>query len=123
MLFSNVLGGNFALVGVPSVGASGAIFGTVAVCDFLSHSCSFSDIDRIQFYKVAWVDLFAHWRYTYRPGRRLAMLTIELIIGVAIGFIPCESFSSWPRLGVLTGLHAVIDNFGESEKASSSKVV
>ena len=29
--FSNVLGGNFSLVGVPSVGASGAIFGTVAV--------------------------------------------------------------------------------------------
>ncbi len=27
----NVLGGNFSLVGAPSVGASGAIFGTVAV--------------------------------------------------------------------------------------------
>lgn len=27
----NILGGNFSLVGVPSVGASGAIFGTVAV--------------------------------------------------------------------------------------------
>jgi hypothetical protein len=30
-IFGNVLGGNFALVGLPSVGASGAIFGTVAV--------------------------------------------------------------------------------------------
>lgn len=30
-IFGNVLGGNFSLVGVPSVGASGAIFGTVAV--------------------------------------------------------------------------------------------
>ena len=30
---SNVLGGNFSLVGAPSVGASGAIFGTIAVCD------------------------------------------------------------------------------------------
>lgn len=29
--FRNVLGGNFSLVGVPSVGASGAIFGTLAV--------------------------------------------------------------------------------------------
>ena len=29
--FSNVLGGNFSLVGVPSVGASGAIFGAIAV--------------------------------------------------------------------------------------------
>jgi membrane associated rhomboid family serine protease len=28
----NVLGANFALVGSPSLGASGAIFGTVAVC-------------------------------------------------------------------------------------------
>jgi membrane associated rhomboid family serine protease len=30
-IFGNVLGGNFALVGSPSVGASGAIFGTIAV--------------------------------------------------------------------------------------------
>lgn len=30
-LTRNVLGGNFALVGLPSIGASGAIFGTVAV--------------------------------------------------------------------------------------------
>lgn len=30
-IFGNVLGGNFALVAAPSVGASGAIFGTVAV--------------------------------------------------------------------------------------------
>lgn len=33
--FRNVLGGNFALVGIPSVGASGAIFGTAAVRTFL----------------------------------------------------------------------------------------
>ncbi|KAH9947152.1 rhomboid-domain-containing protein [Amylocystis lapponica] len=66
-IFGNVLGGNFALVGVPSVGASGAIFGTTA---------------------IAWVDLLAHWRYTYRPGRRLAMQIVELIIGIGLGFIP-----------------------------------
>ena len=30
-VFGNILGGNFALVGAPSVGASGAIFGTLAV--------------------------------------------------------------------------------------------
>jgi len=30
-IFGNVLGGNFSLVGIPSVGASGAIFGTIAV--------------------------------------------------------------------------------------------
>jgi len=66
-IFGNVLGGNFALVGIPSVGASGAIFGTVA---------------------VGWVDLVAHWKYHYRPVRRLIFMTIELIIGIAIGFIP-----------------------------------
>jgi membrane associated rhomboid family serine protease len=63
-LFSNVLGANFALVGRPSVGASGAIFGTVA---------------------VTWVDLFAHWKYHYRPVRKLVFMAIELIIGVAVG--------------------------------------
>ncbi|KAF4623366.1 hypothetical protein D9613_001726 [Agrocybe pediades] len=66
-IFGNVLGGNFSLVGVPSVGASGAIFGTVA---------------------VTWVDLFAHWKYQYRPVRKLVVMTIELLVGIAIGYIP-----------------------------------
>jgi len=66
-IFGNVLGGNFARVGVPSVGASGAIFGTVA---------------------VTWVDLVAHWKYHYRPVRRLIWMTIEILIGFAIGYIP-----------------------------------
>ncbi|KAF9481031.1 rhomboid-domain-containing protein [Pholiota conissans] len=66
-IFGNVLGGNFALVGIPSVGASGAIFGTVA---------------------ITWVDLIAHWQYQYRPVRKLIYMTIELAIGVAIGYIP-----------------------------------
>ncbi|KAJ7125662.1 hypothetical protein C8R43DRAFT_898313 [Mycena crocata] len=66
-IFGNVLGANFALVGRPSVGASGAIFGTVA---------------------VAWVDLFAHWSYHYRPVRKLVFMAIELILGVAAGYIP-----------------------------------
>ncbi|KAG2023575.1 hypothetical protein CC2G_001213 [Coprinopsis cinerea AmutBmut pab1-1] len=66
-IFGNVLGGNFSLVGIPSVGASGAIFGTLA---------------------VTWVDLLAHWKYQYRPVRKLVFMTIELAIGVAIGFIP-----------------------------------
>nr|GAT44117.1 predicted protein [Mycena chlorophos] len=66
-IWGNVLGANFALVGRPSVGASGAIFGTVA---------------------VTWVDLFAHWKYRYRPGRKLAFMAVELVIGVAMGYIP-----------------------------------
>ncbi|KAH8120280.1 rhomboid-domain-containing protein, partial [Phellopilus nigrolimitatus] len=66
-IFGNVLGGNFSLVGVPSVGASGAIFGTVA---------------------VMWVDLFAHWKYHYKPVTRLIYMSVELVIGVGVGFIP-----------------------------------
>ncbi|KAF8445863.1 hypothetical protein L210DRAFT_2938764 [Boletus edulis BED1] len=66
-IFGNVLGGNFALVGAPSIGASGAIFGTVA---------------------VTWVDLFAHWKYHYRPGRKLAWMTAELLFGIALGYVP-----------------------------------
>ncbi|EKM83523.1 hypothetical protein AGABI1DRAFT_110173 [Agaricus bisporus var. burnettii JB137-S8] len=66
-IFGNVLGGNFALVGIPSVGASGAIMGTLA---------------------VTWVDLIAHWKYHYRPVRQLIFMFIELLISIAIGYIP-----------------------------------
>ncbi|KAI0283353.1 hypothetical protein BGY98DRAFT_1087836 [Russula aff. rugulosa BPL654] len=66
-IFGNVLGGNFSLVGLPSVGASGAIFGTIA---------------------VTWVDLFAHWKILYRPGTRLFWMLIELIVGVGLGYVP-----------------------------------
>lgn len=48
-IFGNILGGNFALAGLPSVGASGAIFGTVG---------------------CLWVDLIAHWRYEHRPRQK-----------------------------------------------------
>ncbi|KAG1757658.1 hypothetical protein EDB19DRAFT_1891380 [Suillus lakei] len=74
-IFGNVLGGNFSLVGAPSLGASGAIFGTVA---------------------VTWVDLFAHWKYQYRPGRKLAIMTVELLFGIALGYIPCTECFSCP---------------------------
>ncbi|KIP12521.1 hypothetical protein PHLGIDRAFT_81751 [Phlebiopsis gigantea 11061_1 CR5-6] len=66
-IFGNVFGGNFAWVERPSVGASGAIFGTIA---------------------VAWVDLVAHWKYHQHPARKLLFMIIELIIGIAVGYIP-----------------------------------
>ncbi|KAG8969117.1 hypothetical protein FRC03_004432 [Tulasnella sp. 419] len=66
-IFGNILGGNFAMVGLPSVGASGAIFGTVG---------------------TLWVDLIAHWQYEYRPVKKLILLIIELVIGVALGYVP-----------------------------------
>lgn len=66
-IFGNVLGANFALIGSPSVGASGAIFGTIA---------------------VLWVDLFAHWQFEQQPKKKLVFLLIDLIIGIGLGYIP-----------------------------------
>jgi len=66
-IFGNVLGANFSLLGAPSVGASGAIFGCVA---------------------VEWVDLAFHWKLTFRPVRKLMFLIVDLIVGVALGYVP-----------------------------------
>ncbi|KAF9507865.1 hypothetical protein BS47DRAFT_1303472 [Hydnum rufescens UP504] len=85
-IFGNVLGGNFALVGIPSLGASGAIFGTVA---------------------VMWVDLIAHWGLEYKPVRKLMFLIVDLIIGISIGFIPgIDNFAHMG--GLLMGLLCAI---------------
>jgi membrane associated rhomboid family serine protease len=67
--YRNVLGANFALVGSPSLGASGAIFGTVAVRRLRRSQEPWL---RLFFSKVTWVDLFAHWKYQYRPVRKVS---------------------------------------------------
>ncbi|KAE9408180.1 rhomboid-domain-containing protein [Gymnopus androsaceus JB14] len=85
-IFGNVLGANFALVGIPSMGASGAIFGTSA---------------------VLWVDLIAHWKYQYRPVRKLIFMSIELVLGIALGYIPyIDNFAHLGGLfmGLLLGI-------------------
>ncbi|SCV72534.1 BQ2448_4071 [Microbotryum intermedium] len=66
-IFGFVLGSNFSLVGRPSVGASGAIFGTHA---------------------AILVDLLAHWDIEYCPLRKLVWLIVELIVGLALGLVP-----------------------------------
>ena len=63
-IFGFILGGNFALSGIPSVGASGAIFGVNA---------------------ALLVDLVAHWSIEYQPKRKLFALVFEFIIGMVIG--------------------------------------
>lgn len=81
---SNVLGGNFALPGVPSVGASGAIFGMFAVSDQLNFK-PFPHPLRVRCQQVEWVDLFAHWRYIYRPVRRVSLSRYLSSTGLAEG--------------------------------------
>ncbi|MBW0516992.1 hypothetical protein O181_056707 [Austropuccinia psidii MF-1] len=72
-VFGFVLGGNFSLIGQPSVGASGAIFST---------------------YAAILVDLVAHWSIEYRPARKLGFLLFEVIGGLALGLIPgIDNFS------------------------------
>ncbi|EGG06729.1 uncharacterized protein MELLADRAFT_43423 [Melampsora larici-populina 98AG31] len=72
-IFGFILGGNFSLVGQPSVGASGAIFSTHA---------------------AVLVDLVAHWSIEDRPARKLFFLLFEIIAGLALGLIPgIDNFS------------------------------
>ncbi|POW23356.1 hypothetical protein PSHT_00346 [Puccinia striiformis] len=72
-IFGFILGGNFSLVGQPSVGASGAIFST---------------------YAAVMVDLISHWNIEYRPTRKLVFLVFEIVAGLLLGLIPgIDNFS------------------------------
>ncbi|UZJ55332.1 hypothetical protein CBS101457_004652 [Exobasidium rhododendri] len=63
----NLLGGNFGLVGQPSVGASGAIYTCIS---------------------LELIDLCYNWKYEYRPKTRLWVSVIFAVIGFAIGLLP-----------------------------------
>lgn len=96
-IFGFVLGSNFALVGQPSVGASGAIFGTHAalllcVAFFFFFHRRFPrkrDTDA----KGAEIasDLAAHWKIEHQPKRKLFWILIEIVVGFALGWVPGES--------------------------------
>lgn len=98
-----ILGGNFSLVGQPSVGASGAIFGTHA---------------------SAFVDLIAHWSIEYRPKRKLIFLLIELVLGVALGFVP--GIDNFAHLGgfamglLLSIVSALLQNWRKAEMGTDT---
>ncbi|KAL7409585.1 rhomboid family-domain-containing protein [Mrakia frigida] len=66
-IFGFELGGNFALPGVPSVGASGGIFAVNA---------------------VVLVDLLEHWQFEERPKLKLGLLILELLMMIGLGYIP-----------------------------------
>ncbi|KAJ1028669.1 hypothetical protein NDA16_001835 [Ustilago loliicola] len=63
----NLLGGNFGLIGQPSLGASGAIYTCIS---------------------IELVDLIYNWKYEYRAKTRLAMSVGFAIVGLALGLLP-----------------------------------
>ncbi|ODO01676.1 hypothetical protein I350_06502 [Cryptococcus amylolentus CBS 6273] len=86
-IYGFVLGGNFSRVGVPSVGASGALFATNA---------------------CVLVDLVLHWKYEERPKLKAFLLFLEFAIGFAIGYIPnavdgLAHLGGW-AMGILCGI-------------------
>ncbi|WVO18280.1 hypothetical protein L204_105992 [Cryptococcus depauperatus] len=86
-IYGFVLGGNFSRTGIPSVGASGALFATNA---------------------CVLVNLLLHWKYEERPKLKAFLLAIEFLIGFAIGYIPnavdgLAHTGGW-AMGILCGI-------------------
>ncbi|PWN92918.1 rhomboid-domain-containing protein [Acaromyces ingoldii] len=82
----NLLGGNFGLVGLPSTGASGAIYTCISI-----------DL----------IDLIYNWQYEYRAKTRLIMSIVFAIIGLALGLLPAlDNFAHIGgfAVGILGGL-------------------
>ncbi|OZJ05537.1 hypothetical protein BZG36_01925 [Bifiguratus adelaidae] len=73
-----ILGSNFAPVNMPSMGASGALFGIIG---------------------TLFVDLFAHWRSIPRPFWELVKLVVMTLISLAIGLLP--GFDNFAHIGGL----------------------
>ncbi|WWD21085.1 hypothetical protein CI109_105566 [Kwoniella shandongensis] len=86
-IYGFVLGGNFSRTGIPSAGASGALFATNA---------------------CVLVDLVLHWKYEERPKLKAFLLALEFIIGFGIGYIPnavdgLAHLGGW-AMGILMGI-------------------
>lgn len=87
-IYGFLLGGNFSRSGIPSVGASGALFATVGVARDVT-DCKNACV---------LVDLLMHWKYEERPklkvgrpvypaDRQAFLLFVEFLIGFAIGYM------------------------------------
>lgn len=72
-IFGFVLGGNFAASGISSTGASGALFGIIA---------------------ITLLDLLYSWSERRNPGRELFFIIIEIVISFVLGLLPgLDNFS------------------------------
>lgn len=66
-IFGNVLGGNYAAQGTPSVGASGALFGILA---------------------LVLLDLLYNWRSRPSPVKDLLFILLDIAISFVLGLLP-----------------------------------
>lgn len=85
-IFGFVLGGNFAGAALASTGASGALFGLIA---------------------LILLDLIHNWRIIEKPVRQLLLLLFQIVISFALGLLPLlDNFSHIGgfAMGLLSGL-------------------
>ncbi|KAK9779034.1 putative Rhomboid-like protein [Seiridium cardinale] len=72
-IFGFVMGGNFAAVGISSTGASGALFGIIA---------------------LTLLDLLYSWKERQNPVRELMFILLEVVISFVLGLLPgLDNFS------------------------------
>jgi len=72
-IFGFVLGGNFAATGIASTGASGALFGILA---------------------LTLLDLLYHWNERVGPWKEFAFIMLDVIISFVLGLLPgLDNFS------------------------------
>lgn len=85
-IFGFVLGGNYAQVGSPSTGASGALFGVIG---------------------LTLLDLFYSWSDRVSPKKDLAFIMLDIVISLVLGLLPgVDNFSHIGGLimGIALGL-------------------
>ncbi|TAQ88764.1 hypothetical protein B7494_g2930 [Chlorociboria aeruginascens] len=72
-IFGFVLGGNYAASGIASTGASGSLFGIIA---------------------LNLLDLFYTWKTRRNPGKELAFIMLDIVISFVLGLLPgLDNFS------------------------------
>lgn len=75
-IFGNIMGGNFAAVGIVSTGASGAIFGIIA---------------------LTLLDLVYSWKDRRNPVKDLMFILLDIVISFVLGLLP--GLDNWAHIG------------------------